>query len=173
MAPAHELYEATVLVTLTIVLQSAGMTGLVFWARAHLAQGIHLFGPVRAAVLVVRFTSLIVCLHISEILLWASFYRWRCFANWESAFYFSATTFSTVGYGDLVLPGTWRLLGPVESLAGVLMCGVSAGLLFAIVTRLVKHDERKQLIKRAQMRRPRPLMSRRQCPRHTPWRRAE
>lgn len=117
MAPAHELYEATVLVTLTIMLQSAGMTGLVFRARAHLAQGIHLFGPLRAAVLVVRFTSLIVCLHVSEILLWASFYRWKCFANWESAFYFSATTYSTVGYGDLVLPETWRLLGPVESLA--------------------------------------------------------
>jgi len=41
-------------------------------------------------------------------------------------------------------PRTWRLLGPVESLTGVLMCGVSAGLLFAIVNRLVEHDQRQQ-----------------------------
>ena len=81
------------------------MAGLVFWARAHLAKGIHRFGPVRAAVLVVRFTGLIVCLHLLEVLLWAWLYRWKCFATWECAFYFSATCYSTVGYGDVVLRG--------------------------------------------------------------------
>ena len=42
----------------------------------------------------------------------------------------------------LVLPSTWRLLGPIESVTGVLMCGLSASGLFAIVTRLVQHEER-------------------------------
>jgi voltage-gated potassium channel len=81
-----------------------------------------------------------IALHLFEILLWAWFYRWQCFPSWESAFYFSTTSYSTVGYGDLVLPRMWRNLGPVESLTGVLMCGLSASFLFAIVTRLVDRE---------------------------------
>jgi len=30
----------------------------------------------------------------------------------------------------------WRILGPVEGLTGILMCGLSAGLFFALVTRI-------------------------------------
>lgn len=129
------------LVILTLAMQSAGMAALIEWARAHVTRGIHRLGTVGAAFLVVQFTSLIVCLHVSEILLWASFFRWKCFARWESAFYFSAGSYSTVGCGDLFLPRTWRAMGPLESLTGVLMCGVSASLLFAIVTRLVERVE--------------------------------
>jgi len=64
------------------------------------------------------------------------------FPSWESAFYFSAASYATVGYGDLVLPQVWRTLGPVESVIGVLMCGLSASFLFAIVTRLVEREVR-------------------------------
>jgi voltage-gated potassium channel len=96
----------------------------------------------RTVALMVQLTSLIFCLHMMEVFLWAWFYRWKCFATWESAFYFSATSYSTVGCGDPVLPGVWRMVDPVESLTGVLMCGVSASLLFAIVTRLVVRGER-------------------------------
>jgi ion channel len=59
---------------------------------------------------------------------------------WESAFYFSAASYATVGYGDVVLPQMWRTLGPVESIIGVLMCGLSASFLFAIVSRLVDRE---------------------------------
>jgi hypothetical protein len=120
-------------------MQCGGMATLILWARARFAKGIHL-GPFGSAVLMVRFTSLIVCLQISEILLWASFYRWKCFASWESAFYFSTTSYSSVGYGDLVLQRAWRTVGPIESITGVLMCGLSASLLFAIVTQLVSSE---------------------------------
>ena len=144
----HVLCAGAVLVTLTLVVQSAGMAALVMWARAHLAGGVRILRLVRAGWLVVRFTSLIVCLHLGEILLWAYFFRWTCFATWESAFYFSAANYSTVGCGDLFLPQRWQALGPVESLTGVLMCGVSASLLFAIVTRLVGRDEENGLVRR-------------------------
>lgn len=77
-------------------------------------------GPFHIARLVVRLTTVIVALHVLEILLWASCYRWFCFPSWESAVYFSATTYSTVGDGDVTLPLKWRKLGPVESITGVL-----------------------------------------------------
>jgi hypothetical protein len=90
----------------------------------------------------VRLMTAFIGLHVLEILLWAGFYRWLCFTLWESAFYFSAASYATVGYGDVVLPQMWRTLGPVESIIGVLMCGLSASFLFAIVTRLVEREAR-------------------------------
>ena len=56
----------------------------------------------------------------------------RCFPSWELAFYFSASSYSTVGYGDLFLPSHWRLLGTLEAITGVLMCGISVSVLFAL-----------------------------------------
>ena len=93
-------------------------------------------------VLVVRIASLIVCFHMLQILLWAWFYRRNCFPTWEAAIYFSATSYSTVDASDLVLPRHWRTVGPVDSVPAVLMCGLSASLLFAIVTLLVQRERR-------------------------------
>jgi len=138
MILVHQGYLTIILVTLTIILQSAGMAALIQWIKAQFPNGIHRLGLFRSFVLVVRFTSLLVCLHMLEILLWASFYRWKCFATWEAAFYFSAANYATVGAGDLLLKQMWRAMGPVESVTGVLMCGLSASFLFAIVTRLVQ-----------------------------------
>ena len=73
----------------------------------------------------------------------ASFYRLLCFPSWELSFYFSPSSYATVGYGDVTLPSRWRLLGPLESMAGVLMCGVSVCLLFATITRLLDRDPRR------------------------------
>jgi voltage-gated potassium channel len=142
MAFVGQASAAAVLVVLTLLLQSAGMAALIHWVREHLARGVYRLGPFHSGVLMVRFTSLIITLHLLQILLWSGFYRWQCFPSWESAFYFSAASYSTVGYGDLLLPRMWRSLGPVEGVTGVLMCGLSAGFLFAIVSRLVEREVR-------------------------------
>jgi hypothetical protein len=55
----------------------------------------------------------------------------------SSALYFSAVTYTTTGYGDVVLPEGWRLVGGVEALTGILMCGLSTGLFFAAFGKLV------------------------------------
>jgi voltage-gated potassium channel len=132
---------AVLLLILTLCLQCAGVAVLIEWLRSVTAKGAK-FGPIRSAVLVVKSTISIIILHGLVILLWASFYRLQCFPSWELAFYFSASSYATVGYGDVILPGRWRLLGPLESMAGVLMCGVSVCLLFATITRLVYRDPR-------------------------------
>jgi hypothetical protein len=99
----------------------------------------------RCAALVMQTTVAVIILHGIVILLWASCYRWLCLPSWESAFYFSASSYATVGYGDVVLPSKWRLLGPLESMVGMLMSGVSIGLLFAAVTHLVDGESRSRL----------------------------
>jgi voltage-gated potassium channel len=133
---------AIVLVTLTLSLQCAGMAAVISWARPSFAPGVLKLGPIRSALLMMRLMTAFIGLHVLEILLWTAFYRWLCFPVWESAFYFSTSSYATVGYGDIVLPQMWRPLGPVESIIGVLMCGLSASFLFAIVSRLVDREAR-------------------------------
>ena len=142
MTLLREGYVTFILVTLTLLFQSVGMAILIEWIKAQFPHGIRQLGLFRSIVLVVRFTSLLVCLHMLEILLWASFYRWKNFPTWEAAFYFSAASYSTVGASDLLLKQMWRTMGPVESVTGILMCGLSVSFLFAIVTRLVEHEPR-------------------------------
>jgi voltage-gated potassium channel len=137
---ARQASAAVFLVTVTLLLQCAGMAVLIRWARARIAIGIKGLGPVRSAVLMVRFTTLMIVLHILQVLPWAGFYRWHCLPSWEACFYVSSASYSTVGYGDLVLPRVWRLLGPVESITGMLMCGLSVSCLFAIVIRIVENE---------------------------------
>jgi voltage-gated potassium channel len=128
---------AIILIALTIVLHSAGIAALIQWVKAHLPNRDNRRpSRVGSTVLMVRLIGLIICLHGLEIVLWAAFYRWKCFASWEPALYFSAGNYSTVGTAE-VLEQAWRQLGPIESLMGVLMCALSASFLFAVVTRLV------------------------------------
>ena len=128
MAFVSQTSAVAVLVPLTLLFQSAGMAALIHWVRTYLEQGMHRFGAFRSSVLMVRFTSVIIGLHLLTILLWAAFYRWNCFPSWESAFYFSAASYSTVGVwrsaspADVADPGSgrkchrgtdvWTLCGP-------------------------------------------------------------
>jgi hypothetical protein len=137
MVFAGKASTAAILVLLTLLLQSTGMAMLIHRIRVRRAGGSPL-SVLRSCLLMVRITSVILLLHLLQILLWAGFYRWRCVTSWEAAFYFSASSYSTVGYGGVVLPLEWRSLGPIESVTGVLLCGLSTALLFAIVHLLVQ-----------------------------------
>jgi len=133
------------LITLTLWLQSAGVAALVTRVRRALGGEMRKMGAFRFAALIVRLAMEVVILHGLEILVWATFYRWRCLPSWDSAIYFSASSYSTLGCNDVSLPSEWRTLGPLESVIGVLMSGISVSLLFAIVTRLINHEERSSL----------------------------
>jgi voltage-gated potassium channel len=138
----HEIVTAVLLVLLTLWLQCGGLVALIFWVRRVVARDLHRLGPFRSTALVVQLAATLIVLHCVLILFWAGCYRWLCLSSWESALYFSASSYATVGYNEVVLPSNWRMLGPLESIIGVLMCGISVSLLFATVTRLVSRDSR-------------------------------
>jgi len=81
-------------------------------------------------------------LPLAEISIWGLFYWWpdAC-PNAETAFYFSGVTYTTLGYGEVVLAKLCPLLAPVEGLMGVLMCGLSTLYFFVVVSRI--HQSRK------------------------------
>jgi len=128
-----KLLIAWCLLALTVTIHAAGLASMLRGGLLRVPA--RRFWPVTG--LLVRVAWWLVLLHLAEISVWALFYWWQdCLPDAESAFYFSGVTYTTVGYGDLVLPKEWRLLGPVEGLTGILMCGLSTGFFFAVVSKL-------------------------------------
>ncbi len=77
--------------------------------------------------------------HLTEIALWAALFV-ICgeFKSLELAYYHSAVNYTTLGYGDLIMTPSWKLLGPLEAVDGTLMFGVSTAMIFAIAQRLMR-----------------------------------
>jgi hypothetical protein len=46
--------------------------------------------------------------------------------------------YTSLGYGDIVMSASWKLLGPIEAANGLLMFGVSTAMIFAVIQRLVQ-----------------------------------
>ena len=91
----------------------------------------------RQGVLLILVFAVVITLHLIETGIWATFYYlYGLFETYETALYFSLGTYSTIGYGDVVLPDRWRLLGGIEGISGVLLCGLSAAFIFAVVNAL-------------------------------------
>ena len=128
------LLIAFCLMALCVAIHASGMSWALRRLRRRPAGTPRFWTGTRLFVFV---ASWIVLLHLAEIAVWAGFYSWKdAMPDLQAAFYFSAVTYTTTGYGDLVLPEAWRLLGGVEALTGILMCGWSTGFFFAIVNRL-------------------------------------
>ena len=127
------------LLALSVVVHMTGMVALLRWVlRSHAMLAIRFWSQ---AWLLIRVAWALTFMHFIVITVWALFFWWRgCLPDFESAVYFSSVTYATVGYGDIVLPDAWRLLGPIEGLTGILMCGLSTAFFFAVVAKLWAAD---------------------------------
>jgi hypothetical protein len=128
------LPTALTLMAICVAIHAAGVSWALQQLRSRPRRTLRFWTSTRLFVFV---SGWIVLLHLTEISVWALFYLWRrAMPDLPSALYFSAVTYTTTGYGDLVLAEGWRLLAAVEALTGILMCGWSTGFFFAIVNRL-------------------------------------
>jgi len=60
------------------------------------------------------------------------------FTELYEAIYHAAVNYSSLGYGDFVMSKSWKILGPLEAVNGVLMCGMTAGVLMGILQAQLK-----------------------------------
>ena len=129
-----KLLLAWTLMALCVVIHASGVASAMQWVRRHPAKS-QLFWV--WTWLFVRLAGWMIFFHLIEVFVWALSYVWlRAMPDVQSALYFSAVTYTTTGYGDLVLPKEWQLLGGVEALTGILMCGLSTGFFFVVVSRM-------------------------------------
>ena len=106
---------ATLMVGLTVIIHFAGLLGLmwVLRARGHRFRA-HESAVGQGAVIVFVVLGLVAILTIEIWLYGMVYFSLGALPDFESALYFSTTSFTTIGYGDVVLDKNWRLFGAVE-----------------------------------------------------------
>ncbi|MFL5244386.1 MAG: potassium channel family protein [Gemmataceae bacterium] len=133
----QQLLMALGLVSVTVVVHALGTVHVVIPATGILKRSGE--NPVfpRPMWTLTRLVGMLLALHLVEMALWAAaFAAADLLPDFESALYFSLKSYTTVGYGDVLLPPSWRLLGPIEAAVGVLMLGWSTSLIVAAVQRI-------------------------------------
>jgi Ca2+/Na+ antiporter len=130
------LVLAFCLMALCVAIHALGLTAALRFVRRRLDSAQTFWRSTGVLIAIAGFTILV---HLIEIAAWAMLYAWtRALPDLQSSFYFSAVTYTTVGYGDLVLPKDWRLVGGIEALIGILMCGWSTAFFFAVFSRMYR-----------------------------------
>ena len=87
--------------------------------------------------------------HVVQMWLWAAFY-WGVGAipTFEAALYFSTSTFTTVGFGDIVLEkDNWRLISSFQAANGFILFGWSTAFIFEIMSQLYRNGTIKKMDK--------------------------
>lgn len=81
------------------------------------------------------------CAHIVQIWIWAIFYMYIGeLPDLEEALYFSTSTFTTVGYGDVLLGKDWRLVSSFQAANGFVLFGWSTAFIFEVMSKLYEGE---------------------------------
>lgn len=77
--------------------------------------------------------------HILDVALWGLLFV-LCgeFRDFGTAFYHSAVNYTSLGYGDVIMSPSWRLLGPIETADGLLLFGMTTALVISVLQRLIQ-----------------------------------
>jgi voltage-gated potassium channel Kch len=111
----------------TLITEWTHHPGLIQWCTAK---------AYHRALAVLIGAKLVVLALLGYILMWALLFTGLgLLPDLETSFYFSGITFTSVGYGDVMLPTCWRLLSVGLAVNGLLMAGWSTALLVYIVQR--------------------------------------
>jgi voltage-gated potassium channel len=126
---------AFALLAACVIVQSLGTLLLIRWlARARIVESP---STLRRMTLLLCLIVSIVLLHLIQIGLWAAvFWQSGELPTLETAVYFSLVTYTTIGFGDVVLRPGWRVLTGIEGLTGILLVGWSTAFAFAVVNRM-------------------------------------
>jgi hypothetical protein len=131
------LIAAFIIVAICVVIHIVGIVVLAEWLLDRRSESKGRSEMMHYTLLLIMVFAIIILLHLTETAIWAAFYySWNLFPDFETSFYFSLTSYTTIGYGDVVLPQKWRWLGGIEGISGVLLCGLSTAYIFVVLNSL-------------------------------------
>ena len=136
-----QLIIATAMVVMTALIHLFGLALLMRVLRSHTRVFRKL--TIMPLTLLLAATIEIIAIHTLEIWVYALLYlQLDAFSHFEQALYFSTVTYATIGYGDVVMPHQWRILGAIEGAAGIIMLGWSTAFVVSLMTqlKLLGHD---------------------------------
>lgn len=132
-----QLALATAMVGLTVGIHLTGIAVLLAILRRHRARAVLVSDVVHDGLGIVAAAGGLFVLHAVEIWAYAALYTLAdALPDFETALYFSTSTYATIGYGDVVLARAWRIVGAIEGANGVILLGWSTAFFVAVVSRI-------------------------------------
>ena len=120
------LMLASLMVGLTVLIHFGGLLVLLRLLRNHGARLRAQANQMRPAAVIVFMVLALMGIHSIEVWAYALAYlSIGALGDLESALYFSTVSFTSLGYGDVVLDRQWRLLGAIAAANGLLLFGWS------------------------------------------------
>lgn len=133
------LMLSIVMVTFTVVVH---FLGLIVLLRLISRQGSNLRGTrlhaiLRQCLMLITAVLGIVVLHTIEIWSYAFMFEFLgATQGFEPSLYFSTVSFTSLGYGDMVLDPRWRVFGAIEAANGLILFGWSTAFLLTLMGKL-------------------------------------
>ena len=101
--------------------------------------------PLKRAVTVIAVTLWLLAASGVTVSLWAAaFMLLDIFQDPEVALYFSIVSFTTLGFGDIILDEQWRLLSGMAAANGLMLFGLNTAILLEVMIR-VRHRQQDPL----------------------------
>lgn len=110
-----------------------------WWALESILRRLHSWAvrpPHGPKLMVILSMSLVWTLGMMTLAVWVwalALFGLRIFVEFEASVYFSLVAFTTLGFGDILLPAEWRLLGGMAAANGLLMFGLLTAILVEIL----------------------------------------
>lgn len=131
-----QLVLAGILISITVVIQAAFMSSGLRVLKVMEDQDRPIMKSKPHIVVVVWILFLLIPV-VLDVFIWATVYKMRgALPSFEDALYFSTVSFTTVGYGDIVLDRESRLLSTFEAVNGWIIFGWATALVMIVIQRL-------------------------------------
>ena len=134
---------SALLVIVTVTVHFLGITALLSLLRRHGRQLVVHESVLRQGFIIVFVMISLLFIHTVEIWIYALTYHWLgALKDFETALYFSTSTFSSLGYGDVVLLPQWRIFAAIEAPNGLILIAWSTAFLISMMSRMraMEHD---------------------------------
>jgi hypothetical protein len=141
----HELFWGGILVAITMAMHGLGMLGILRITSRLKHRFERKMGFVSGLSILILSSWMILFVHLTEVVVWASFFLWKgAFPNRSISYYFSLNEYTTVG-SNFSLPAHWRLLEGMIATAGLLTFAWSTGILLTLAQEF--QDQQMQALK--------------------------
>ncbi len=125
------------LVLVTVVIQIVGLAVFIWIMRRRASRFAGFSYVLQQLGVILAVVMGLFLLHALQIWLYAVVYlALNEFESFEAALYFSTSSFTTVGYGEIFIESRWRIVAAIQSANGFLLLGWSTIFLLSVLTRL-------------------------------------
>jgi hypothetical protein len=129
---ALQLAASLAVFLIALLIEAGATVGVLEWRRHHLLALRDRYSALRGIFHVCAVVVFLLLVHFTHMLLWAAtYYYGGGFDTFYRALFFSMSCYSTLGFASYLPPPGWELFASFEGVAGSLLMGWSAGILFA------------------------------------------